>query len=88
MRLKWKMTAEEAMALAGLDGGVCEDAVYERLIAKGLASPEDGLVRASVAGETALDAMRNAVLDPSLPVEVELAEEPWQEPARKIEDFF
>ena len=91
MRLKWKMTAEEAKTLANLDGGVCEEtnAVYERLIAKGLASPEDGLVRASVAGEVVLDAIRDAVLDPSLPVEVELAEEPWRkEPVRKIEDFF
>lgn len=87
MRLKWKMTAEEAKALAGLDGGVCEEtnAVYERLIAKGLASPEDGLVRASVAGEAALDAMRDAALDPSLPVEVILEEHPLQS---RIDDFF
>ena len=87
MRLKWKMTAEEAKALANLDGGVCEEtsAVYERLIAKGLASPEDGLVRASVAGEVALDAMRDAALDPDLPVEVILEEHSLQS---RIDDFF
>ena len=87
MRLKWKMTAEEAKALANLDDGVCEETsvVYERLIAKGLASPEDGLVRASVAGEVALDAMRDAALDPDLPVEVILEEHPLQS---KIDDFF
>ena len=86
MRIKWKMTAEEAKALASLDGGVCEEtsSVYERLIAKGLASPEDGLVRASVAGEVALDAMRDAALDPDLPVEVVLEEHPLQP---RIDDF-
>ena len=86
MRLKWKMTAEEAKALANLDGGVCEEtsAVYERLIAKGLASPEDGLVRASVAGEVVLDAMRDSVLDPDMPVEAVLEEHPWQP---RIDDF-
>lgn len=89
-RLRWRMDAEEAKALLGLDGGVCEETnpVYESLIGKGLASPEDGLVRASVAGEVVLDAMRNAELNPDLPVEAVLEEIPMDGNSKKIDDFF
>lgn len=92
--MKWTLRWNEVQALQELAGGVCVEPgadVWERLIEKGLASPEDGLIRSSVLGEVVLDALQGQALEPDRITIVTLAEEPWTElePAsRRIDDFF
>ena len=93
--MRWTMTWNELEALQELAGGVCVEpgeAIWERLIDKGLASPEDGLVRSSVAGEVVLQALEGQDLKKGLTTVVTLSEETWTEvvsPAsRRIDDFF
>lgn len=92
--MKWTLRWNEVQALQELAGGVCVepgDSVWERLIEKGLASPDEGLVRSSVAGEVVLDALQGQPLEPDRITVVTLAEESWTEPepvSRRIDDFF
>lgn len=91
--MQWKIAKEEMLALKELAYGTCMEtnAIYERLIAKGLASPSDGLVRASVAGEVVLEAIEGQDLMDGHMMVISLVEEPWKEPeakTRTIEDFF
>ena len=92
--MKWTLRWNEVQALQELAEGVCVESgadVWERLIEKGLASPDDGLVRSSVAGEVVLDAIGETALEPNRTTVVTLAEEPWIEPepaSRRIDDFF
>lgn len=92
--MRWTMTWEELTALQELAGGVCVEpgeAIWEKLIDKGLASPEDGLVRSSVAGEVVLEALEGQELKTGLTTTVTLSEKQWTEEAvqqRRIDDFF
>ena len=92
--MRWTMTWEELTALQELAGGVCVEpgeAIWEKLMDKGLASPEDGLVRSSVAGEVVLEALEGQSFEPRRMTVVTLEEEPWTEPEPvlpTIDDFF
>ena len=92
--MRWKLTWEELEALQKLAGGVCiepGEAIWEKLIDKGLASPDEGLIRSSVAGEVVLEALEGQRLEPHRMTVVTLEEESWTEPEPvlpAIEDFF
>lgn len=92
--MRWTLSWDEVEALQELAGGVCVEPnapIWERLIEKGLAAPDDGLVRSSTAGEVVLDAIGETALEPNRTTVVTLVEEPWTEPepaSRRIDDFF
>ncbi len=92
--MRWTLSWDELEALQELEGGVCVEPnapIWERLIEKGLADPDAGLVRSSVAGEVVLEAIGETALEPNHTTVVTLDEEPWSQPEPalpSIENFF